>query len=234
MQESALNRFWNMIKPPPAGNRPPVSAKDLEIRKRRRKLIYITLSALAVIGIVGAIVNYIASAPQRAEKQFQEGMKHMNPGQYPQAITDFNRALEIKPQYPEVLLQRANAHKILSEIDAALADYQAAADLNSNLAPAHNGIAMIYVERHDARHALEELNKSISLEPTTDAYYQRGEIFESQGEHQKAIQDYDQAIAQARDAPFIYLSRALAKQNSGDEAGARADRMIAARIARRF
>jgi tetratricopeptide (TPR) repeat protein len=234
MQESTINRFWNMIKPPPVGNRPPVSAKDLEIRKRRRKLIYITLSALVVIGIAGAILNYIASAPQRAEKQFQEGMKHMNPGQYPQAIIYFNHALEIKPQYPEVLLERANAHKVLSEMDAALADYQAAADLNSNLAPAHNGIASIYLERHDTRHALEELTKSISLEPSTDAYYQRGAIFESQGEHRKAIQDYDQAIAQARDAPFIYLARALAKQNAGDEEGARADRMTAAKIARRF
>jgi tetratricopeptide (TPR) repeat protein len=234
MQESPFARFWNIVKPPSVGNRPPVSAKDLEIGKRRRKLIYLTLSGLAVIAIVGAIVNYVTTAPQRAEKQFQEGMKHMNPGQYPEAIKYFNQALEIKPQYPEVLLERANAHKVLSEIDAALADYQAAADLNSSLAPAHNGIALIYLERHDTRRALEELNKSISLQPTTDAYYQRGQIFESQGDHQKAIQDYDQAIDQARDAPFIYLARALAKQNSGDEAGARADRVVAAKIQRRF
>jgi len=40
------------------------------------------------------------------------------------------------------------------EIDAALADFQSAADLNPTLADAHNGIAMIYVERHDQRHAL--------------------------------------------------------------------------------
>ena len=63
-------------------------------------------------------------------------------------------------------------------------------------------------ENDHARHALEELNKSISLEPSTDAYYQRGQIFESQGEHQKAIQDYDQAIAQARAyAPWFRMLR---------------------------
>jgi tetratricopeptide (TPR) repeat protein len=75
--------------------------------------------------------------------------------------------------------------------------------------------------------ALEELGKSIATQPNIEAYYQRGMIFESQGEHQKAIDEYNLAIALARDAPEIYLARATAKANLGDQEGAHADRLFA-------
>jgi len=89
---------------------------------------------------------------------------------------------------------------------------------------------MIYLEKHDQRQALGELNKSIAIHPTIEAYYQRGQILEAQGDHQKAIADYDLAIAQARDAPYVYRARALAKENLGDHDGASADRATAADI----
>jgi tetratricopeptide (TPR) repeat protein len=234
MPDSAFTRFWNNLKPLPKENRPPISPEVAAMRRRQRKLIYITVGVVALMGAGAYIFNYIATAPQRAEKEYLEGMKSMRPSQYPAAVAHFTRAIDIKAQYPEAFLERANAHRVLSETDAALADYQAAADLNSSLVAAHNGIAMIYLERKDSRHALEELNKSLSLQPDTDAFYQRGEIYEAQGEHQKAIDDYDRAIANQRDAPFIYLARALAKQNLGDKEGALADRITAARISRHF
>jgi tetratricopeptide (TPR) repeat protein len=233
MPESLLTRLWNSVKPPAAVPNAPLTPKDIERRGRQRKLIFGTLGVILVLGGGGGIVYYISTAPQRAEREFQVGMSNMAPGRYPAAVTHFNRAIEIKPQYPEAFLERANAHKILSDIDAALADYQTAAELNTSMIAAHNGIAMIYLERRDTRHALEELNKSLALQPGTDAYYQRGEILEAQGEHQKAIDDYTQAIAQQPDAPYMYSARATAKQNMGDEAGAKADRITAAQIMHR-
>ncbi|HVO99009.1 MAG TPA: tetratricopeptide repeat protein [Bryobacteraceae bacterium] len=230
MPESAFTRFWNSVKPPPAESWPPRSPEERDLRRRQRKLILITLSLVLAMASGTAMYNYISSAPQRAEKEYLEGMKLMSPGKYPDAISHFNRALEIKPQYPEVYLERANAHRMQGEMDLALADYQAAVNLNPSAAPAHNGIAMIYLERHDPAHAIEELTRSISLQPTTDAYYQRGQIYESQGEHQKAIDDYDRAIAEQRDAPFVYLARATARHNLGDEEGAAADRATAQQI----
>ena len=178
------------------------------------------------------VFEYIDSAPQRADKEFDEGMKLMRPGKYPDAVLRFNRVLNISNQRSDAYLERGNAHRSLGESDAALADFQAAADLNPALAAAHNGIAVIYIERHDTRRALEELDKSIAIQPTIEAYYQRGEILESQGEHQKAIDNYDQAIALARDAPEVYLARATAKANLGDEEGAHADRMLARQLQR--
>ncbi len=232
MPESAFSRFWKTVRPPAKGIPPQESAKVVELRRRQRRLVMVTIAAIIVAGAGIWAYVFISSGPQRADKEFQEGMKFMSPGKYPDAVTHFTRALAIYNQLPDAYLERGNAHRILGEPDEALADYQSATDLNPTLAAAHNGIAMIYIERHDIPHALERLNKSISLQPTVESYYERGQILESQGEHQKAIDDYDRAIAEQRDSPYMYRARALAKANLGDEEGAHADRMFAAQIER--
>lgn len=227
--ESPLARFWNVVKPPPPANRP-MDPKIAEQKRRQRRLVTATVVAIVLAAAGFGIYTYVAAAPARAQKEFEEGMRYMGPGRYPDAIVHFTRALSIYSQMPEAYVERGNAHRSLGESDAALADFQAAADRNPALADAHNGIAMIYVERHDQRRALEELNKSISLKPTVEAYFQRGQILEAQGDHKKAIEDYDRAIAEAPDAPYMYRARALAKINLGNEQGAHEDREIATRL----
>jgi tetratricopeptide (TPR) repeat protein len=230
--ESALSRLLNAVKPPPPVNRIVLSPEVLALRRRQRRLVSIVLAFLVVLAAAAGVINYILDAPQRAEKEFQEGMKLMRPGKYQDAIVHFTRSLDISPQRLEAILERGNARLSVGDRDAALADFQAANDLNPNLAEAHSGIAMIYVGRHDLRHALEELNKSIALQPTLEAYYQRGEVLESQGEHKEALADFDLAIAQARDAPYMYRARAMAKEHLGDLDGARADREAANQLER--
>lgn len=230
MSESAFSRFWNLVKPPPAGPRAPLSPEAMTQRKRQRKLVIVTAAALAVLAAGVSIFLHIQSAPERADKEFQDGMKLMRPNKYPEAIAYFTRALEIYRQLPNAYLERGNAHRSLGEPDAALADFQKAADLDPTLADAHTGSAMIYLERRDPAHALDELNKSLAIRPNIEAYYQRGLILEARGEHQTAIADFDLAIAQARDAPYMYRARATARENLGDRGGARADREIASRL----
>jgi tetratricopeptide (TPR) repeat protein len=208
-------------------NRAAVSPQALELRRRQRRLVMIAAGMIVVLAAGAGVFSYIEDAPQRADREFQEGMKMMRPGKYADAIVHFTRVLDIAGPRPEAYLERAHAHMSLNEPDPALTDYQAAVDLNPGLTEARNGIALIYVGRHDSRRALEELNKSIALQPTVEAYYQRGEILESQGDHRKAIEDYDLAIAQARDSPYMYRARAMAKQNLGDQEGADADRLLA-------
>jgi tetratricopeptide (TPR) repeat protein len=77
------------------------------------------------------------------------------------------------------------------------------------------------------KRALEEYSKSIAISPNVDALFERGEMYESAGEHQKAIDDFTLAIEGMRDAPYMYRARALAKRNLGDIAGYEADRDFA-------
>jgi hypothetical protein len=50
------------------------------------------------------------------------------------------------------------------------------------------------------------------------------------GQFDKAIEDYDRAIAERRDAPWVYLARSIAKRTLGDEAGYRRDQERAAEL----
>jgi len=77
---------------------------------------------------------------------------------------------------------------------------------------------------------IQDCSKSIQVNPTVDAYYQRGEAYERLGQHQKAIADFDAAIAESRDAPFVYRARSVAKRSAGDPDGAQADDDQAQRI----
>jgi tetratricopeptide (TPR) repeat protein len=231
--ESPLTRLWNLVKPPPSAYRPVYTPAQLALRRRQRRLVLITVAAVAILAAGVALWMYLQNAPQRAEQAFQDGMKQMHPGKYPDAVAQFTRVLDITPQRADAYLQRGNAHRILGDLDAALADFRSAEDLNPSLADAHNGIALIYLGRNDSRHAMEELNKSISVKPTAEAYYQRGQLFENQGDHQKAIEDYDRAIAEVPDAPFVYRARALSKMHLGDNDGAHEDRVTATRLERR-
>jgi tetratricopeptide (TPR) repeat protein len=219
---SFLARWWNSIKPLPeeASRRAPVPAQ----KRRQRRLIKRTVGLVALAVAGWYVYGYIASAPERANTQLQEGMRKMQPGAYREAVARFDRAIGIKPDLAEAYLERGIAHHFLGETEPALADLDKALDLNPDLAAAYNERGAIYRQRGDPRKAIEELSKSIKAQNTTDGYYQRGQAYESLGQHQKAIEDYDQAVAQMRESPFVYRARALAKDKLGDTEGAKQDR----------
>lgn len=225
-RESAFSRFWNGVRPPQPVRRAE-SVLVVEMRRRQRRLVAITLIVLALIGTGAGVYFYISNAPERADKDFQEGMKMMQPGKYGDAVVLFTRALTNSTPRAEVYLERGNAYQAQGDTDLALADFQTAVSMDPGLVAAHNGIALIYIQRRDSPHAIAELNKSITLQPSIDAYYQRGQLLEARGEHQKAIDDYDRAIAISRGSPLVYRARAASKESLGDLEGAQADRETA-------
>jgi len=77
--------------------------------------------------------------------------------------------------------------------------------------------------RGDIQKAFQDFNQSVHLHPTADAYYQRGLTYQTLGQAQRAVDDYDRAIGLDRSAPYLYRARAKAKRDVGDTAGARED-----------
>ncbi len=230
MPGSAFSRLWDTIKPP-SGDQGPKKPLTAQQRKQRQMILY-TLGVIALGAIGWEIYAYIASAPQRAQKQFDEAEKLTGPAKYADAIAGFTKAIDIYPM-PEAYLERGLAYHQLHQDDDALADLQRAIDLNGYASRAYAIRAGIYQKRGDTNRAMEEYAKSIQASPNVDAFYERGQIYESMGQHQKAIDDYDQAISYLRNAPYVYRARAFAKQNLGDEEGAENDRKIARSFERR-
>jgi tetratricopeptide (TPR) repeat protein len=221
MPESGFARLWQLIAPPPASKGSAEQRPKLHARQKR--LLTIAATVAIVAGAGWATYSYITGAQQRAEDEFQAGMKFMRPGQYQDAVAHFTHAIQIH-ELANAYLERGNARRFLGETDQAIADFEKAAALDSGLARAYSGLGSVYRDRHDIPRAMEAYSRSIAIAPTVDALFERGEMYEAAGEHQKAIDDFTVAIDGMRDAPYMYRARALAKRNLGDKAGYEADR----------
>jgi len=226
IKEPLLSRLWNAVRPPP---RVPGDQRK-RLNRSQRRLIWGTLAILLPAAAGIAIYQYVSSAEERAGKAFQKGMDLLGPGRFQDAIVQFTRAVDTWPRYTEAYLQRGNAHRILNHKDAALADYESALSVDPNFAPAYTARGVIFVERGDLPKALKEFDQSIRVRPTIEGYYQRGRIHYGLKQLREAIDDYDQAIALDNSAPYIYLSRASAKNDIGHATGAASDRETAVRL----
>jgi tetratricopeptide (TPR) repeat protein len=219
--------FWEFLKPPPAAGGPPKTERSPEERRRRKRLVLGTAAAILIAGGAWGIYAYIASAPQRAQAVLQEGKALVAQGKYQEAVERFTRATDIWPPLAAGYFERGLAHRNLRQTDAAAQDFEQAISADSNLTEAHTSLGAIYRERGDLKNAVKEFTLAINLGSTVEANYQRGQMYESLGEHQKALEDYNQAIGGMPDSPFVYRARALTRANLGDAEGAKDDRQKA-------
>jgi tetratricopeptide (TPR) repeat protein len=221
MEPTLLSRFWNAVKPPPSAQ--PEAEEHLSLTPKQKQLLRIAAGVVAA-GAIGTFVYlYIGGAQDRAIVKFQAGMRAMRPGSYDESIKLLTQSITIWST-PDAYLERGAAHHYLGEDDQAVTDFTKALELNPNLPRAFSGRGTIYRARGNFKGALEEFNRSLAIEPNVDAYYERGEIFEALGDHQKAIADYDKAVQELVGAPYVYRARSIAKRNIGDMAGYEADR----------
>lgn len=81
------------------------------------------------------------------------------------ALREFQKAIELKPDYGDAYHNLANTYKELGQIDKALENYQNALKFNPNLWQSYQNIGAIYFEQKQYDLALENLQKAINLNP---------------------------------------------------------------------
>jgi tetratricopeptide (TPR) repeat protein len=219
--------LWNTIKPPPPMHGQVASPEQL-MRRRRRRMVWAMVIVMA--GAAWGVYVYITSAPKRAEAMIQQGVQLANAGNFAEAEKRFTNATNTYPQLANGYMERGLARLGMNQQDAALADLEQAIRMNPALARAHHNIGIIYRDRKDLRRALDELTLAIGIDPRPDTYYQRGQVYEALGDDQKAMNDYNLAIASVPDAPYYYRARALLKVKLGNNPGAATDRQRADEI----
>ncbi|MEP7354319.1 MAG: tetratricopeptide repeat protein [Acidobacteriota bacterium] len=210
------------------GAPPPVSPKKRKQRRSQIRLVAGTLLVIVVAGVGWGWYQYASSYAERAAAHVNAGILLLSPGHYPDAVDQFNAALEIDPNSSTAHFQRGVAEQTLGLLDRALADFADALRLNPRNTEARTASATVYRDKGDPQRAIEELTKVIAAKPDADAYYQRGTTFAGMGMHQEAIKDFTQVVSVLGDAPWVLKSRAKSKLALGDEEGAAADETEAA------
>ena len=136
---------------------------------------------------------------------------------YQNALSDFDRALEIDPFNPDIFLARGDTKLHIHDYKGAEEDFTSAINLKSKIASAwlSRGIARHFLEKNVE--ALEDMDKAIYLDYfNVEAWLKRGMIKYDLDSANSAISDYDHALTLDKENPYIYFQRALAYLKSGD------------------
>jgi tetratricopeptide (TPR) repeat protein len=224
MHRSFLRRVWKAVKPPPA---PPARRR---LNRAQRRLIRVTAITMTLGAGTWAVYAYIASAPDRAQGHYREGMRLLGPADFEGAAAQFTKAIDITPNFAAAYLGRAKARQAAGQSEAALADFGKAIAIDPTLELVYTLRGTLRRARGDNQGAMADFTQSIHLHPTADAYYQRGLTYQTLGQVKQAADDYDLAIHLDPGAPYLYRARAKAKRDLGDAAGAREDQEKAERV----
>jgi tetratricopeptide (TPR) repeat protein len=113
------------------------------------------LYVVCVCFTVAAIVGITASSDQ--------GRVYLIKGKYDQAISEFNKTLEINPKDSEAYKNRGTAYMNKGNLDQAISDYTKALEINPKDAEVYNIRGRVYYFEGKYEKSWEDLNKAEGL-----------------------------------------------------------------------
>ena len=171
------------------------------------------------MGKVGKFIKAMAVAFFRDEMGMfpdaadlcRRGAKKHRREDFDGAIADYNRALELKPDFAIAYFFRATTNKASGKTEAALIDYDKAIALNPSFVEAYSHRGNLKRSLGDLAGALIDFAKAIELDANcASAFFVRGCLYYDQRKWKEALSDFEKKMEMpARDyAQFrIWLVR---------------------------
>jgi tetratricopeptide (TPR) repeat protein len=152
--------------------------------------------------------EFISQNPDSGLAYTLRGGSYWYSGSLAEALQDYSHALRIDPNDASALVGRGQVfaelrrfREALEDLNAALDRFQAVPDATAEWksmfeAYARNGRAFAYAGLGDFSAALQEFANSIKLQPENAwVYFNLAEAFRSNGEKNKAVENYKLALA---------------------------------------
>jgi tetratricopeptide (TPR) repeat protein len=159
----------------------------------------------------------VRKSPNKARPYNNRGNTYKNKGDLDQAISDYNKAIEINPNLADAYSNRGAVYQDKGNLDQALSDCNKAIKINPNYAEAYNNRGNIYQSKGNLDQALSDCNKAIKINPNcAEAYNNLGNAYASKGNLDQAISDYNKAIEINPNDADAYYNRGIVYQNKND------------------
>ena len=111
------------------------------------------------------------------------------------AVESFEKALEIKPDYDEVLFNLGLTFQELGQIDSAITSYEKAIQINNGNYTAHNNLGLILLGRGQLNSAIDHFEWSVSFKHDfAEAHNNLGSTLLELGKINDALDSYQKAI----------------------------------------
>ena len=110
-----------------------------------KQKIVITIAFLLLGGCATEKPIERAPLPQEtAETYFNRGVDSSQKGDFKKAVSDYNKAIDVNPDFVVAYLNRGHSHSRMGEFDKAIADYSKAIELNPRYAIAYHNRGFVY------------------------------------------------------------------------------------------
>ncbi len=126
---------------------------------------------------------------------YQRGIMKMEMGEYSSATEDFNKVVELKPDYTDAYMHLGDCKDFLGDYEAALENYTHVLTFSPNDIPAFYKRAIVKNEIGEYLSAIEDLDKVIELYPSYNyPYFYRGVAKNHLRRYEDALKDYDKML----------------------------------------
>jgi tetratricopeptide (TPR) repeat protein len=160
---------------------------------------------------------------QHADELLELGGACYRLGYYERALAHYSRAIDLVPNNPEALVNRAVVNYELGRYKSTLQDLERALKLEeSPWAYLYRGLVQERIA--ERKRAQENYTRAIRLDPGfAEGYYRRGLLHNRSGEYEKALQDESRVLELDDNHAGAYTARGIARSAVGDSAAGLSD-----------
>jgi tetratricopeptide (TPR) repeat protein len=156
------------------------------------------------------------------------GVFKVDAGRYSEALTDFDRAIELKPSRARTIANRGALCRLMRRYDEALADLDRALEFDPDDVEAIGARGDTYIDLKRYEEALADFDRCVVLRPeNAPVLISRGETYRLLRRYEEALADFNRAIEIQPDSmPFAYRGQVYRVMGNYDQALADYDRAI--------
>lgn len=162
--------------------------------------IIIIFSLLLLFVING--IGYADDAWQQYEKK---GEEYFGKNMYDDAIIEFNKSIEITPNYWAYVF-RGQAYRYKQQYEQAISDYSKAIEINQKNENIYSLRGDAYSHTGLYGHAITDLNKAIEMNPDNGfSYFVRARTYKAMNKHNEAWEDLIKAEKLGESIPPLIM-----------------------------
>ena len=184
--------------------------------KNTKGIFWKLLLGIFVLGIgsFGAIFILNRLNSKNAIELYNQGNTLIQLQRYKEALATYEKAIDIKPDYPQAVYGKGKALFQLKKYQESLIAYDQAIQIQPNYLEAWTNRGFVLVKLKHYSEAIATVDKALQLKNDDPKLWQlKGDIFIKMSQYNDAIKAYEQGINFQADNPESWYKKGLALQN---------------------